>query len=42
VLSICEDINNMEDLLLVCDMDAAQNIKKITEMLREQGRGELL
>ena len=31
-----------EDALLVCDMDAAQNIKKITEMLREQGRGELL
>ena len=31
-----------EDALLVCDIDAAQNIKKITEMLREQGRGELL
>ena len=31
-----------DDALLVCDMDAAQNIKKITEMLREQGRGELL
>lgn len=30
------------DALLVCDMDAAQNVKKITEMLREQGRGELL
>lgn len=30
------------DALLVCDIDAAQNIKKITEMLREQGRGELL
>lgn len=30
------------DALLVCDMDAAQNIKKITEILREQGRGELL
>ena len=31
-----------EDALLVCDIDAAQNIKKITEMLREPGRGELL
>ena len=31
-----------EDALLVCDIDSAQNIKKITEMLREQGRGELL
>ncbi len=31
-----------EDALLVCDMDSAQNVKKITEMLREQGRGELL
>ena len=31
-----------EDALLVCGIDSAQNIKKITEMLREQGRGELL
>ena len=31
-----------DDALLVCDMEAAQNVKKITEMLREQGRGELL
>ena len=31
-----------EDALLVCGMDSAQNVKKITEMLREQGRGELL
>lgn len=31
-----------DDALLVCDVDAAQNVKKITEMLREQGRGELL
>ena len=31
-----------EDALLVCDIEAAQNVKKITEMLREQGRGELL
>ena len=31
-----------DDALLVCDMDAAQNVKKITELLREQGRGELL
>ena len=31
-----------EDALLICDADSAQNVKKITEMLREQGRGELL
>lgn len=31
-----------DDALLVCDMEAAQNVRKITEMLREQGRGELL
>ena len=31
-----------EDALLVCDVDSAQNVKKITELLREQGRGELL
>ena len=31
-----------DDALLVCDMESAQNVKKITEMLREQGRGELL
>lgn len=30
------------DALLVCDMDAAQRIKKITDMLQEQGRGEYL
>lgn len=31
-----------EDALLACSMEAAQNVRKITEMLREQGRGELL
>ena len=31
-----------DDALLVCDVDSAQNVKKITEMLREQGRGDLL
>ena len=31
-----------EDALLICDVDSAQDIKKMTEMLREQGRGELL
>ena len=31
-----------EDALLACSADAAQNVRKITEMLREQGRGELL
>lgn len=31
-----------DDALLVCDMDAAQNIKKLTDILNEQGRGELL
>lgn len=31
-----------EDALLVCDADSAQNVKKLTDMLREQGRGELL
>jgi len=30
------------DALLVCDADSAQSIRKITDMLREQGRGELL
>lgn len=30
------------DALLVCAKDAAQDVKKVTEMLREQGRGELL
>ena len=31
-----------DDALLICDADSAQDVKKITEMLREQGRGELL
>lgn len=31
-----------DDALLVCNADSAQNVKKITEMLREQGRGDLL
>lgn len=30
------------DALLVCDMESAQRIKKITDMLQEQGRGEYL
>lgn len=35
-------IVDTDDALLVCDADAAQRIKKITDILREQGRGELL
>lgn len=31
-----------DDVLLVCDAESAQNIKKITDILNEQGRGELL
>lgn len=35
-------IVDTDDVLLVCDADAAQNIKKVTDILNEQGRGELL
>lgn len=31
-----------DDALLACSVKSAQNVRKITEMLREQGRGELL
>ena len=35
-------IVDTDDALLVCDADAAQRIKKVTDILQEQGRGELL
>ena len=35
-------IVDTDDALLVCDADSAQRIKKVTDILQEQGRGELL
>lgn len=35
-------IVDTKDALLVCDISAAQDVKQVTELLRQQGRGELL